>query len=30
MISTRRLKEISLFKEFSQEELEKISTMLSE
>ena len=30
MISTRRLKEISLFKEFSQEELEKISTVLSE
>jgi CRP-like cAMP-binding protein len=30
MISIRRLKEISLFKEFSQEELEKISTVLSE
>jgi CRP/FNR family transcriptional regulator len=30
MISTRRLKEISLFRDFSQEELERISNMLSE
>jgi len=30
MISTRRLKEIILFKEFTQEELEKISTIMKE
>jgi CRP-like cAMP-binding protein len=30
MVSTRRLKEMPLFKEFSQEELEKISNMLTE
>ncbi|MBI5055768.1 MAG: cyclic nucleotide-binding domain-containing protein [Nitrospirae bacterium] len=30
MISTRRLKEVTLFKEFTQEELEKISTMMKE
>ncbi|MBI5408923.1 MAG: cyclic nucleotide-binding domain-containing protein [Nitrospirae bacterium] len=30
MVSTRRLKEVSLFKDFSQEELEKVSSMMKE